>query len=114
MQGVELNGRRITVEFSKRDKPREPTPGKYLGKKFFIKVRNVLLQCAGRVTIGVRTLILGRTLGLRVVRISDTETAVRSDADTKSLVHVKRHTKGGGRVTPNHHADDLYTHANPN
>jgi RNA recognition motif-containing protein len=27
MQGVELNGRKITVEVSKRTKPREPTPG---------------------------------------------------------------------------------------
>lgn len=27
MQGADLNGRRITVEFSKRAKPREPTPG---------------------------------------------------------------------------------------
>lgn len=32
MQGADLNGRRITVDFSKREKPREPTPGKYLGK----------------------------------------------------------------------------------
>lgn len=33
MQGVDLGGRRISVEVSKRNKPREPTPGRYLGKK---------------------------------------------------------------------------------
>ena len=33
LQGVDLNGRKITVEYSKRGKPREPTPGRYLGKK---------------------------------------------------------------------------------
>ena len=31
-QGKDLNGRRIKIEFSKRTTPRDPTPGRYLGK----------------------------------------------------------------------------------
>ena len=112
MTGAELNGRRITVEFSKRDKPREPTPGKYLGTESVRKVRNVPHLCGGRVTTDGRTL-RGRTLRRRAVRTSDAATVMRSAADTKSLVLVKKDTKDGGRVTPNRRADDLYTTPTP-
>lgn len=32
MNGFDLDGKNIKVELSKRGKPREKTPGKYLGK----------------------------------------------------------------------------------
>jgi len=33
LDGSDINGRNIKVELSKRNKPRDSTPGRYLGKK---------------------------------------------------------------------------------
>jgi hypothetical protein len=112
MQGADLNGRRITVDFSKREKPREPTPGKYLGKVDLIKVRKETHLFAGHAMIGNH--VLGRILDLLVVPKNEEDITTRSAADTKGLAQDQTLTKNAGQATRSHLADDLYTKPNPN
>lgn len=107
MQGFDLNGRKINVEFSKRAAPREPTPGSTSLSQVGTQARSVLLQCASRIS--------DRILGHRVVLTSDIGTIMRSDADMRDLDHDLdlTHTEDADPATPDHLADDMYTSPTP-
>ena len=109
MQGADLNGRRITVDFSKREKPREPTPGKYLGTVGLMKVRRETRLFAGHAMTEGH--VLARILNLQVVPTSDADT-MRSGADTRGLAQDQTHAKNIDQAIRSHLADDMYSKPN--
>ena len=111
MQGMDINGRKITVEVSKRNKPREPTPGKVYDMKEDVQVRRELHLQEGRGIIVSPTQGLDLQAGLT----EDIGTADiimrRGDTDTIDPDQDQARTEGTGTETAiqDHLADDMYT-----
>lgn len=81
-----------------------------MGNFLFRKVRNETHLSADHAMI--RNLVLGRILGLLVVRTNVVDTTMRSAADMRDLVQDLTLTKNAGQATPSHLADDMYTKPN--
>ena len=110
MQGADIHGRKITVEISKRNRPREPTPGIKCCMKEGILVRRGHHLLEGDT---IESLTRDHVLVHRVGHTGGTVIAdiimKKEGIDGIDLDLDLDHTEGTGTATPDRLADDMYT-----